>query len=282
MKEKEIENYLSVGAIVFLVAGVITFFYREAVSYLILAFFGLDLLAILTAKTYFRTQHHLDKIDETVHQVTNENRKLLDNFKAESIKQSKILHEKLDRQKNDSEKFYWYFVKENRAVHLQNLAPNLFEAKSVLYIGARIDRADFLANFLNSGCEVTLLEIHKPNVDYFRTVSGITEVIEGDVTKFESEKKFDVVFWWHGPEHIEKSKLAETLAKLESMATKTIILGCPWGAVPQGANFVTENPYEKHVSYFDLGEFEKLGYKTDYSGLKDNPGSNIIAIKSKR
>ena len=180
---------------------------------------------------------------------------------------------------NATDKFFWHYVKENRASHLADLAPKLFKCKSVLYVGARIDRSDFLSNFKNSGSKITVLEIHKPNVNYFKIIPWLFEVIEGDVTKFKSKTKYDVVFWWHGPEHIEKSKLPETLKNLESMAKKTVVLGCPWGNVPQGGNLEKENPYEKHVSYFDVGEFEKFGYKADYSGLKNNPGSNIIAVK---
>lgn len=303
MKEKEIESYLSVGALILLVIGAATFFYREVISYLILAIFGLNLLAILITKTYFRIQHHLDKIDETLNKVSNENKKnrqFLDNFKTEiakqnieSIKQNKIGAQKLDRQKAElvsevskvksvTDKFYWHFAKEKRAEHLTRLAPKLFQAKSVLYVGARVDRVDFLADFLNTGSKITLLEIHKPNVDYFKTIPGIAEIIEGDVTKFESEKKFDAVFWWHGPEHIEKVKLAETLAKLESMTKKTIVLGCPWGDVPQGKELVAQNPHEEHRNFFNLGDFEKFGYQVGYSGIQNTSGSNIIAIKNKR
>jgi hypothetical protein len=182
------------------------------------------------------------------------------------VELDKKLTKLVEGNKNATDRFFWHYVKENRASHLNDLAPKLFKCKSVLYVGARIDRSDFLINFKNSGSKVSILEIHKPNVNYFKTLPWVSEVIEGDVTKFKSKNKYDVVFWWHGPEHVEKSKLADTLKNLESMTKKTIVLGCPWGNVPQGGNYEAENPYEKHVSYFDVGEFEKFSYKTDYSG----------------
>ena len=136
-----------------------------------------------------------------------------------------------------------------------------------------------MQDFINFGYKISILEIYKPNVQYFKNDPRFTEVIEGDVTKFNSKKKYDIVFWWHGPEHIEEEKIKNTLKKLELIAKHFVVLGCPWGDVPQSLG-LEKNPDEKHVSFIKTGYFESLKYKTAYSGLENAMGSNIIAVKN--
>lgn len=193
-------------------------------------------------------------------------------------KNNEDLRIKIDYQKNSISRFYWSYVKDKRSENLLSLVPDIFRHKSVLYIGARPDRTDFLQNFINAEYEISILEIYKPNVEYFKNDSVFTEVIEGDVKDFKTDKKYDVIFWWHGPEHIEGDKLEDTLKKLESITEYDLVLGCPWGKVMQD-NDHNDNPNEKHINFIKTGYFEKMGYKTNYSGLEDNMGSNIIAFK---
>ena len=174
--------------------------------------------------------------------------------------------------------FYWIYIREKRREKLFSMCPDIFNFKSVLYIGAKYNRSDFLEDFQKNGYNITVLEIYKPNVEHLRTLPQINEVIEGDVCNFFTDKKFDVIFWWHGPEHIKEENLAMTLKKLESFANNYVVLGCPWGKAVQGVGS-DGNPFEEHVSFFNMGYFERFGYKTDYSGTKGVMGSNIISIK---
>lgn len=175
--------------------------------------------------------------------------------------------------------FYWVYNKERRVKRLLILAPDLFKYKTLFYIGARKDRYDFLEMFEEHKYDIDILEVFGENVRFLKTLSWVSKVIKGDVTKFKPKKKYDIVFWWHGPEHVRKGKLAKVLKVLESSARKMVVLGCPWGNVSQSKELEEENPYEKHLNSFDIGFFEKRGYKTDYFGIKDVMGSNIIAVK---
>ena len=194
---------------------------------------------------------------------------------------NKNLLDKINTQLTANNLFYWSYVKEKRVERLLEAVPNIFKAKSVLYVGARPDRNDFLDEFQKNKSKITILEIYKPNTDYFKNIPWVDEVIEGDVSDatLKLKKNFDVVFWWHGPEHVEEKKIAETLKRLESVAKKYVILGCPWGKVEQNKNLEEKNKFEKHVSYLDTGYFEKYGYETDYFGIQNNRGSNILSIK---
>ena len=164
-----------------------------------------------------------------------------------------------------------------RTASLNRLIPELFNNQSVLYVGARTDRMDYGDNFRDGGSTVDVLEIFEPNVAYLKTVDWINEVHCGDVRTFSTDKKYDIVFWWHGPEHIPEKDLPATLALLEDNAKVAVVLGCPWGNFPQG--HLHSNPNEEHVSHYNYDIFEDLGYSVECIGQKDTPGSNITCVK---
>jgi len=157
------------------------------------------------------------------------------------------------------------------------LAPDIFKHKTVLYVGARTDRFDFGKNFKVKGFEIDVLEIFPDNVEYLKKIKWLRNVILGDVRNPPMDVKYDVVFWWHGCEHIKKEELKPTLEKLERIATKLVVLGCPYGIYRQDA--LHGNPYERHISAYEPKDFEELGYNTDIIGTKNVRGSNITAVK---
>jgi hypothetical protein len=164
-----------------------------------------------------------------------------------------------------------------RTESLLRLMPDLFSERSVLYIGARSDRMDYGEEFKKAKATIDVLEIYKPNVDYLKKINWINEVFLGDVRTFNIEKKYDVIFWWHGPEHILESELKSTLDRLEKKAETAVILGCPWGEFHQGPDYGNEN--EIHESHYDYTIFEDLGYTVECLGNKNTHGSNITSIK---
>jgi hypothetical protein len=170
-------------------------------------------------------------------------------------------------------------IKEKIEAIFSKLVPSLFNYESILYVGASKQRMNFLTDFRKRNYQITVLEAFKENVDYLKRFSWIEKVFLGDVRsfKFPAKKKYDVIFWWHGPEHIEKKDLEKTLKKLESVCKKVVVLGCPFGVSEQGEAY--GNSYERHLSFLDGTEFTKLGYDVEYLGEKDLKCSNIIAIK---
>ena len=164
---------------------------------------------------------------------------------------------------------------EDRTESLNRLIPDLYNYKTVLYVGARSDRFDYGEDFKKAGCDITILEIHPSNVKHLEKLGYL--VHQGDVRRWNALIKYDIVFWWHGPEHIEESELKETLSRLEQYARVAVVLGCPWGEFNQGAIHGNEN--EKHVSSLDFIMFEELGYDVECLGRKDVRGSNITAVK---
>jgi hypothetical protein len=276
---------------VFLWLYIKNFFY----PFLILIFFEVFLFVLI--EFYIRIQHNIDakyiklsKIREDLDEgiflikqdidfkLINQKHEIKDMAKDNlaQMKESCLLSEKRINEKMDN--FFWTYIKDKREEYLMKIAPDIFKYKSVLYIGARPSRADFLEAFRKEGYEIDILEIYQPNAEHFKKIQWINKVIEGDVSEVKLKKKYDIIFWWHGPEHIKEDKLKGTLKKLESASKKLVVLGCPWGKIEQ--NEIFENENERHLSYFDTGYFEELGYKTAYFGRKDFSGSNISAVKA--
>ena len=164
----------------------------------------------------------------------------------------------------------------NRTESLNRLVPDLYKYNSVLYIGARPDRFDYLDDFIRLQYQVTVIEPFYENYKWLRTVPGIEEVIRMEVQELVFwEDTYDVVFWWHGPEHVEEDELPSIMRELEKTANKIVVMGCPWGKVPQGA--IYHNPYEKHRWYVTPEHFD--GYDVECLGMVNKLGSNITAAK---
>ena len=123
------------------------------------------------------------------------------------------------------------YFRRQRPTQLKQEIPDIWDYGSVLYVGARTDRMDFGKDFKLAGYEIDVLEIFEPNVQYLKTVEFINHVIRGDVrqARLLVQRTYDIVFWWHGPEHIEKSDLGDTLNGLRLIAEELVVCACPWG-----------------------------------------------------
>lgn len=173
-----------------------------------------------------------------------------------------------------------------RTKSLLKLAPDLFKYKSVLYIGAippeinnQYDNPEagmaYLKEFKQAEYKITIIEVHLPNYELLVNKHHY-EVHHCSIEDFNNGK-YDVVMWWHGPEHVEESKLLGVLSKLEDIANHLVVLGCPWGRYELGQ--IHGNPYQEHKAYLYPKSFP--GYETDCIGTVNVPGSNITAVKRK-
>ena len=167
-----------------------------------------------------------------------------------------------------------------RKDQLENNIPDIWDYSSVLYIWARSDRMDFGKQFLKNKYAIDVLEVFEPNIDHLRQIPWINSVIHKDVKDIDEslEKKYDIIFRRHGPEHIEKEHLQNTLQKIEKYANKLVILWCPWWKFAQDELY--ENPFEKHVSAIYPTDFEWSDFNVSTIGSPDFPGSNILAWKT--
>lgn len=165
-----------------------------------------------------------------------------------------------------------------RLKQLKHYIPYLFRTGSILNVGANQIRFDLLPELHQIGREITLLEAWPENVKHWASDPRLAATVEGDVRELDKLKlgTFDVVLWWHGPEHIEREELAGTLAKLEAAAEGLVVLGCPWGVYKQGP--FMGNPYDEHRASLYVRDFEALGYRVATLGEADKQGS-LLAWK---
>lgn len=167
-----------------------------------------------------------------------------------------------------------------RMVGLLSLCPWLTEGKgrTLLYVGAMPERQDFLAELIGWGWVVDILEVWEPYHEYLRALHGVRAVYGGNILDCqELPGRYQVVFWWHGPEHMEKDKVPQALQNAEAIAEEAVILGMPFGKTDSG---VTEgNTYNQHVSAWQGPDIGDLGY----TWLVTTEGyRNITAVKQRR
>lgn len=160
-----------------------------------------------------------------------------------------------------------------RLKQLKQYVPYLFRPGSILNVGANQIRFDLLPELHQAGREITLLEAWPENVKHWAGDKRLAQTVEGDVRELDKLRvgTFDVVLWWHGPEHIKREELLPTIAKLEAAAEGLVVLGCPWGIYPQGP--FRGNPYDAHQASLYPEDFEALGYRTATIGEADRHGS---------
>ena len=158
--------------------------------------------------------------------------------------------------------------------------PDLLDYKTLLYIGARRKLTQMLNLFIDASYTIDILEIWRPNVESLQRLGGIRNFIEGDVRNILGMKldSYDIVMWWHGPEHVYWRELEATLKNLTYLANKIAVVACPWGICGQGRK--KGNINERHVASLYPEIFRAFGWETDTIGKianKDNTVCNLLA-----
>jgi len=161
--------------------------------------------------------------------------------------------------------------------------PNVYNYQTLLYVGASPSRFELIDEFYYASYKIDVLEIWKPNVESLRILNRrwklFNKIMLGDVRRIEEilQHRYDVVIFWHGPEHLGRLDFAPTIRKLEDFAKHLLICGCPWGDYPQGP--VKGNPHEAHASSLDPWQFKALGFNTSTIRRSPGRGSNLLAWK---
>lgn len=161
--------------------------------------------------------------------------------------------------------------------------PKVYIYDTLLYVGASPDRFELVDEFYYAGYEIDVLEIWKPNFTALEILNQrwkiFNKVMLGDVREVEEilQHQYDVIVFWHGPEHLHLNDFVPTIRKLEDFAKRLLICGCPVGDYPQGP--VKGNFYEEHASSLFPEDFKKLGFKTSTLRRSPGRGSNLLAWK---
>lgn len=169
----------------------------------------------------------------------------------------------------------------SRIKQLKTCIPDIFSYKTLLYIGANPRRMELIGNFLSHNYEIDAMEIWKPNFDALVKLNRVRKYFKtiflGNAEKASQiiDWKYDIVMFWHGPEHLQEAKIRTTLIGFTNLARKYVIVACPFGRYIQGPE--RGNPHETHLTHLYPGFFTPWGWETSTIGEKNTKGSNLIA-----
>lgn len=146
----------------------------------------------------------------------------------------------------------------------------------LLYIGYRPDACAWLHELAERGNQITVLEIHKQNIlDAMGQEHDVIRFYLGDVRQVDKlPGVWDYIFYWHGPEHIEKDEFPGVLEKLKAKARHLVAVAAPWGRYDQGPH--QGNVHERHRWSVYREDLEVLGLKVITDGEMDHEGSEIV------
>ena len=139
--------------------------------------------------------------------------------------------------------------------------PNVFMHKRILNIGARPDQCALRDKFSAArkrGVVVDLLEVFWDYCFDSRMPDYFDNVFNDDIVTTKLKLSYDVVIFWHGMEHIDRSDFDSVFKKLENMAKRYIVHGVPWGVEIQNA--WRGNEYQAHKSNIEPKDFQSRGY----------------------
>lgn len=163
----------------------------------------------------------------------------------------------------------------------QELPQLLTHPGTLLYIGANPEMHTALEMLHQAGHRITVLEVWP---DYLKALrqpplsAWVDEVVAGDVRDVDDllgDRRFDVVFWFHGPEHIKREEFEPLMIRLEARAGRLVVLGAPWG------NTLGPGPklYDHHISFYYEQDWEALGYETRTIPPPDKHGGHLLGWK---
>jgi hypothetical protein len=110
--------------------------------------------------------------------------------------------------------------------------------------------------------DVTVVEAFAPYCENGPKKYPEFNFVNCDVVEVDKyvHRKFDLVLWWHGPEHIKEEFLVPTIKKLERLSNKYVVLGSPEGWHEQGSD--RDNHFDSHLSGPDSAFYRSLGYES--------------------
>jgi len=138
---------------------------------------------------------------------------------------------------------------------------------NILYIGARPKRIQCVPELHEVGHSLTLLELIPRFAEEYRD-TFFDEIIVGDVRDLQRimTTRYDVTFWWHGPEHLEWNESTEVIESIERLTNYLVVLASPYGKT----KFQLYNhPGQSHVSAWYPRDYTRMGYAVQVIGRKD-------------
>jgi hypothetical protein len=155
------------------------------------------------------------------------------------------------------------------------------QQRTCLYVGAHPGKGcSFWDEIRRAGCRMTVIEVYEPNVKALECMlMNGEEILCADIRDWIPPEKYDLVLWWHGPEHVMPDEAEMVIEKLWSVTRQWLVCGSPWGRVEQGEEY--GNAAEKHLWSVDPRFFQILGMQTRTFPPKDKLGGQVVAWRKR-
>ncbi len=152
--------------------------------------------------------------------------------------------------------------------------------RTCLYVGAWPDGCALIPELREAGYKITILEIWPAYVEAVKEMLvDDEEIILGDARTWRADHAYDLVMWWHGPEHARLEDREETLKRLVGWASGCCVVAGPWGLY--GQEPIHGNPHQEHVSQLTHKWFADRGWTVATYGTPNMPGGEVVAWKTK-
>ena len=180
-----------------------------------------------------------------------------------------------------------YFVPDNnhpeRLRQLLRCIPDLFDYKSLLYIGANAKFHRLVPTFCLAGYMVDVVEPFAPYIEELQRLNAkakyFRRIVHGDARALDAssglDSQYDVVLWWHGPEHVDQVELHPILTQMSVRARKLAVIGAPHGRMEQDA--IDGNDQQRHRWDCMPAAFEPFGWTVHTLWPKPHQHSHLIA-----
>lgn len=162
-----------------------------------------------------------------------------------------------------------------RARTLANVWPIVQRYKSLLHVGEQLRSGwkFWPDTFKSYGIEtMDVLEIWRPNAEALRGMPLWRHVYHANVLQADevAVDPVDIVFWWHGPEHLQREQFDTAIdALIKGFMPKLIILGLPWGRHDNWEHkFKNVASYHRSIWYPD--DLKKMGYQVATEGTENH------------
>ena len=162
------------------------------------------------------------------------------------------------------------------------LIPELWTGGTCLYVGAKPARREMAETMKEIGFAVDAIEAW-PNhyfglTDWNKKNQVFRDIFLGNVLYAERivRRTYDVVMWWHGPEHVAKEALPDFLATIQRICRGTIIMAFPHGDFEQSP--LEGNPMDAHLWFPKAIDFPGWNSKA-YLGRDEKEWPQIVVWK---
>jgi hypothetical protein len=171
-----------------------------------------------------------------------------------------------------------------RLEQLEKAIPDIWKAKTILYVGANAHRFHFNSQLAQGRGLVDVLEVDPDRCEDIREgFPWVNRIFCGDVRRVDKllRNPYELVLWSHGPTCLELQDIVPTIYRLQDVTSCLLVMMCPWGRYHYSGSECLSD-FDVNKTPLDEGFFQDLGFNTSTIGQIDTNGSNLLSWRRKK